>query len=81
LFEKPSQRTRPSEAVAKLIVQTRLIAVETSELPANLFGIRTQCRLDDSLLLCTGKFSEVRIFLGEGAPGLATPYTPEVKML
>jgi hypothetical protein len=34
-----------------------------------------------SLLLCTGKFREVRLFLGKAASGLVTLNTPEVKMI
>src|ERR1700690_3537317 len=39
------------EAVTKLIAQTRHIAVVTSELPANLSGIRTQCPLAERISL------------------------------
>jgi hypothetical protein len=44
--------TRRYEAVTKLIVQTRLIAVATSDLPVNFFGTRTLCRLDERITLC-----------------------------
>jgi hypothetical protein len=40
-----------NEVVTKLIAQTRLIAVATSELPANLSGTRTQCLLDERIAL------------------------------
>ncbi len=38
-----------NEVVTKLIAQTRLIAVATSELPANLSGTRTQRLLDERI--------------------------------
>jgi hypothetical protein len=38
-----------TKAVTKLIAYTRLIALATSEFPANLFGMRTLCRLDERI--------------------------------
>jgi hypothetical protein len=43
LFLCTGNSARSIEAVTKLIAQTRLIAVATSELSANLSGTRTQC--------------------------------------
>jgi hypothetical protein len=56
------------EAVTKLIAHTRLIAVATSELPANLFGIRTLCRLDERIALkATDEISKQAMRMRYGA--------------